>query len=343
MKNIRKIPIKDLPCCVQSPVLPLLSYFWFCFCCPPARPFQADISEELIDSHNFASLDSYQEREDTVESQRRSRRRFYSEGEDYQYGYSQSLSCDMGFFDENNPFINKWVRRFSDNNSGRKDMQRYLERSARYLPLMESILENQGVGRNLAYVAMAESGYNAYAVSSKNAVGYWQFIASTGRRYGLRIDKYVDERRDFYLSTKAAGKYLSELCSMFGSWPLALAAYNAGEGRISALVKKHGSDFWLLARRGKLPRETANFVPKIIAMRKISERPWHYGFSQLRYQSPLDYQIVEFKRPLSLKSLARAANVPYEEVARLNPKYKTAAVPVYGSKVALRIPSYTGF
>ena len=301
-------------------------------------PFQAEIPEGLAGSYSFAGGDSRLDGGGFAGSQW-GRGSSYDSAP-YRPSYSLSGSCDSDFFDENNGFVNKWIRRLSSNSSGRKSMQVYLERSTRYLPLMESILEKQGVEGDLAYVAMAESGYSARAVSSQNAVGYWQFIYGTGKRYGLRIDKYVDERRDFYLATQAAGKYLSELCAMFGSWPLALAAYNAGEGRVSAALRKHGGGFWRLAQRGRLPTETINFVPKIIAMKKISERPWKYGFMQVRYQTPLSYQIVEFRKPLSLKSLSLAANVPYREIRRLNPKYKTDIVPVYGSKVSLRVPGY---
>ncbi len=308
---------------------------------PACTPFQAAIPEDSAAANNFIGWDTYDESSGFNNSRRRGRGSFSQSGA-YPPGRYQAggpASCDLSFFNQNSPAVRQWIHKLTARSSGRASMQRYLERSARYLPLMETILEKQGLTGELAYVAMAESGYSSHARSSQNAVGYWQFIASTGRRYGLRIDKYVDERRDFYLSTQAAGKYLSELCLMFGTWPLALAAYNAGEGRIGALIKKYGGGFWHLAQRGKLPRETANYVPKIIAMRRISARPWRYGFLQVRYQQPLSYQIVEFQKPLSLRSLSQAAGVSYQEIRRLNPKYKTDTVPVYGSGVSLRIPS----
>ena len=235
------------------------------------------------------------------------------------------------------PDVNKWIRYFTG--KGRGYMQSYLQRSQRYLPLMQSILKENDLPLDLVYVALIESGFSPRAFSTANAVGYWQFIYGTGKRYGLRIDGFVDERRDPILSTRAAANYFKNLYSLFGSWELALASYNAGEYKVNRGIFKHyNRNFWFLSDRKALPRETRNYVPKLIAAIKIAKNPRRYGFYMLKYEEPIQYDVVHLKKSISLKKLAQKLEVDYKELKRLNPMYKGEYVPIYNSDAHVRVP-----
>lgn len=231
-----------------------------------------------------------------------------------------------------------WVNYFLGR--GRKHMDLYLARSSRYLPMMKNVLREEGLPEDLVYVALIESGFSPKAHSHANAVGYWQFIHGTGKNFGLRIDGYVDERRDPVLSTRAAAAYFKSLYNLFGSWHLSLAAYNTGENRVKNRVMRYYTrDFWELARRNALPKETRNYVPKFIAAAMIAKSPETYGFSSIVYQAPLEYDAVEATNPISLKALAERLNVDHEEMMRLNPKFRGDYVPNYpGDKMMIRVP-----
>ena len=241
-------------------------------------------------------------------------------------------------FLDSHPDVDKWIQYFTGR--GKDQMKLYLERSSRYIPLMKSILKENNLPVNLVYVALIESGFSPKALSRSNAVGYWQFIYGTGKRYGLRIDGYVDERRDPVLSTRAAANYFKDLFSLFGSWPLALAGYNAGEYRVNRAVLKHyNRDFWFLSLKKALPRETRNYIPKLIASILISKNPQKYGFSNVNYQDPINFDLVEIKKPISLVKLAKQMNISKKTLKLLNPMYKGQYVPVYEGKTVLRIPT----
>ena len=181
-------------------------------------------------------------------------------------------------------------------------MKIYLERSARYLPIMKTVIRDAKLPDDLVYVALIESGFSPKAHSRSNAVGYWQFIYGTGKRYGLRIDGYVDERRDPVLSTHAAVNYFKDLYSLFGSWPLALAAYNTGEYRVNrAVLKYYNRDYWYLISKKAIPRETRNYVPKLIAAIRIANNPAKYGFfTTSKFQDQLNYDVVFLLASLSV-------------------------------------------
>lgn len=239
-----------------------------------------------------------------------------------------------------NPAVEKWINYFTG--SGRKHMKSYLERSSRYIPLMKSVLKENKLPENLVYVALIESGFSPKALSRANAVGYWQFIHGTGKRYGLRIDGFVDERRDPVLSTRAAANYFKDLYSLFGSWHLALAAYNAGEYRVNRAVLRHyNRNFWVLSSKRALPRETRNYIPKLIAAIHISKNPEKYGFHQLNYEEPIDYDLVTIKKSISLVKLAKQIGISKEKIQRLNPIYKGEYVPIYEKNTSIRIPTGT--
>lgn len=240
---------------------------------------------------------------------------------------------------EVNKQVQKWVNYFQGR--GRRYMETYLERSSRYLPMMKAELRREGLPEDLVYVSLIESGFSHKANSPAAAVGYWQFIRETGKVYGLKITPFVDERRDPVLSTQAAARYFKALHNLFGNWYLALASYNTGENRVKrAVMKYYTRDFWELARRRRLPRETANYVPKFIAATLIAKNPEVYGFRNLSYEPEFDHESIEIEKPISLQKLASGMSmVSYQELHRLNPMFRTHYVPVEsGQKVTLRIP-----
>jgi membrane-bound lytic murein transglycosylase D len=219
---------------------------------------------------------------------------------------------------EMNPRISRWVRYFTQEDSER--FGRFMSRGAYYKVLIQDLLVKGGVPPEFFYLAMIESGFTLHAHSAANAVGIWQFIPSTARMYGLRVDRHVDERLDVIRSTQAAARLLKNLHSRFGSWYLAMAAYNAGDARILRAIRRGRTrDFWRLAASGLLPRETANYVPQFQAAMRVARAPAHYGFTP----SPsLQYPKVRRVRLTSrdeLDKLKGAAGIPYPLLRWLNP------------------------
>lgn len=239
---------------------------------------------------------------------------------------------------EVNHMVLQWIEYFQG--QGRPHMERYLSRLPRYAPIMKDILHKQGLPEDLIYIALIESGFSSAAHSSASAVGYWQFIKGTGHHYGLQIDSYVDERRDFVRSTQAAADYFKGLYNLFGAWYLAIASYNVGENRVKSVVMKyHTRDFWQLARENKLPEETVNYVPKFLAARLIAKEPEKYGFTDLEYMAPLEFATADFTNSVDLRKLAKELNVDYDDIRDLNPSYKRGVAFVKGNdKLTLRVP-----
>jgi len=227
---------------------------------------------------------------------------------------------------------------------GRKVFTRWLERSTRYVPMMREIFREEGLPQDLAYLAMVESGFNPRAYSWAHAVGPWQFISSTGRLFGLKSDWWHDERRDYEKATRAAAKFLKDLHRRFdGDWYLAVASYNAGPGKISRAVKKYGTrDFWELIRGKYLQAETKNYIPKLLATLLIAKEPEKYGFVDLEYQDPFDYETVEIPSATDLEVVAGLCGIDYEEVKLLNPELKRWCTPPDVKNYRLNIPAGTG-
>lgn len=241
---------------------------------------------------------------------------------------------------EVNRLVLQWVDYFQGR--GREHMERYLSRSSKYLPMMKEILRKEGLPEDLVYIALIESGFSAHAHSSANAVGFWQFIRPTGRRYGLRVDNYIDERRDFEKATYAAADYFKGLYNLFGSWYLAIASYNVGEGKIMRLVMKHHTrDFWQLAKDRKLPQETVNYVPKFLAARIIAKEPEKFGFTEIDYMEPLNYEPIEIAHSVDLRKMAQSLAMDYEDLHALNPGFKRGIALEAGGKLVLRVPKGT--
>lgn len=240
---------------------------------------------------------------------------------------------------DDNEYVEKWINYFQG--KGRKYMETYLSRSTKYLPMMKEVMRENGLPEDLVYLSLIESGFSPQAHSRANAVGYWQFVRSTGRRFGLTVDPFIDERRDPVLSTRAAATFLKELYSLFGSWHLAMAAYNVGENRVRrAVTRNYTRDFWtLLRKRRALPVETKNYVPQFIAAVMIAHDPEKYGFRGISYEDPLSYDTVKLQSPISITKLASNLNVDPDELKLLNPKFRSDFVPISrGSETVVRIP-----
>jgi len=243
---------------------------------------------------------------------------------------------------EVNRMVLKWIDYFQG--QGRPHMERYLSRSTRYAPIMKEILRKEGLPEDLIYIALIESGFSSTAHSSASAVGYWQFIRGTGKQYRLRIDSFVDERRDFERSTVAAADYFKGLYNLFGAWYLAIASYNVGENRVKGLVMRNKTrDFWKLARERRLPQETVDYVPKFLAARLIGKEPAKYGFTDVEYMPPLEFSTVSFSSPIDIRRLATEMGLEYDDLRDLNPAYKrgVAPMPKSGDKLVLRVPKGT--
>jgi len=216
---------------------------------------------------------------------------------------------------------------------------RYLSRSTRYLPMIKEIFQEAGLPEDLAYLAMVESGFTPKAYSPAAASGMWQFIKGTGLRYGLAIDSYVDERRDPEKCTRAAANYLLDLYKQFGSWYLAAASYNCGEGRVQReLNQSNHKNFWELSANQCLPTETKNYVPQMIAATIIAKNPEKFGFKNVPYLPPMKHDKVAVTEPTSLTAAAVAVNVPTEEVAALNPELLRGVTPPDAQSYQLNLP-----
>ena len=242
-----------------------------------------------------------------------------------------------------NEAVETWIDFLKGPNRERTEV--WLERSGRYAAMIQAKLRERGMPEDLIYLAFIESGFSPKAYSRAAASGIWQFIAETGRRYGLEIGTYVDERRDPVAATDAALDYLSELYDRFGSWYLAAAAYNTGENRVARIMREvtgsergTDSDFWRIASR--LPRETRNYVPLMLAAGHIAKEPEKYGFDELEYQDPLTFDTVWVPGQVSLAAAAHAAGTDEQTVLDLNPHLVKGRTPP-NRAYAVRIPRGT--
>lgn len=216
----------------------------------------------------------------------------------------------------------------------------YLERSGRYLGMMKEILKANNMPEDIAFLPLIESGFNPNAYSVARAAGPWQFIAGTAKRYGLKIDWWMDERKDPVKSTEAAASYLKDLYGMFGSWNLAMAAYNAGEGRIlRALQRTKSDDYWSLLKTRHIRNETKEYIPRFIAARMIAVNPGEYGFENLDYHTPFQYDEVVLESPVDLDVAATCAETSLVMIKELNPELRRWSTPPNLGQYRLRIPA----
>ncbi|MGQ9648452.1 MAG: LysM peptidoglycan-binding domain-containing protein [Thermodesulfobacteriota bacterium] len=236
-----------------------------------------------------------------------------------------------------NQRVQQFIRYFQT--TGRKIFSNWLARSERYIPFMKNLLKENGLPEDLVYMALIESGFNPNAYSRRKASGPWQFIYPTGKKYGLKVNWWVDERRDPEKSTIAAAKYLKDLYDLFECWYLAAAGYNAGEGKIMNAVKRYRTDdFWELTKYRYLKRETKDYVPQMIAAALIAKDPEQYGFIDIEYQEPLQYETVKVPPVTDLRLVAKACEVSIEEIKSLNPELLRWCTPPDCQEYEIRIP-----
>lgn len=238
---------------------------------------------------------------------------------------------------EMNEQVERWIEFFTTG-KGRDRFALYLQRAGRYEAMIREKARDAQLPEDLLYLAMIESGMNPNAYSRARAVGLWQFIASTGRAYGLEISYWVDERRDPFRATDAAIAHLGDLYEEFGSWYLAAAAYNAGPARVRRGIRRTGSDdFWDLADARVLRRETRNYVPKLLAAATIARNAEKYGFGDVEPLPPLVFDVVHVPDATSFDVLADAAEVTEAEIRDLNPQFPRQVTPP-DREVDLRVP-----
>ncbi len=217
-----------------------------------------------------------------------------------------------------------------------------LQRSGRYLPMMREILRENGLPEDLVYIAMIESAFKSQAHSRAAAKGYWQFISGTGQRYGLKTTRDVEERSDPVKSTRAAAAYFRDLYEMFGDWHLAMAAYNAGEGRVLRGLQRTGArNYWELRDANALHRETRDYVPFFIATALIAKDPARFGFEVVP-DPPLEFDLVEVPRPVELARVARELGVSTETLKSLNGELRGRSTPRGVTAYPLRLPKGAG-
>jgi membrane-bound lytic murein transglycosylase D len=235
-----------------------------------------------------------------------------------------------------NEHVQKQIKAFS--NGERKFFEKSYKRSGLFRPMILEELRKAGLPEELSWVPLIESGFQARALSRARALGLWQFIASTGERYGLKRDRWIDERMDPIKSTQAALRYLSDLHSHFGDWTTALASYNCGEYKVKQVIRNQRfnylDNFWDLYLM--LPRETANFVPRFIATLLIVNNPEKYGFDLPTPDDPLEFVRLPMNSPIRLSSLSAALGLKNEVLSSLNPELRHGATPDY--EYVLRVP-----
>jgi len=249
-------------------------------------------------------------------------------------GYHKAIPLTM------NRYVEKAITQFTKRE--KKFFLQSYRRSGRYRPAILKALRKAGLPEELSWLPLIESGFNVRAFSKARALGLWQFIASTGYKFGLERDRWIDERMDSEKSTDAAISYLKELHQIFGDWTTVLAAYNCGEGTVLKTIRtqrvNYLDNFWDLYE--KLPRETAYYVPKFLAVLHILQDPKKYGITLPPVDSPQESEKVIIDKPVHLKSIAKSLNIPYETLLSLNPELKRHSTPARSHE--LKVPKGMG-
>jgi membrane-bound lytic murein transglycosylase D len=224
----------------------------------------------------------------------------------------------------------------------RQNIQNALNRSSEYIDEFKKIFKAEGIPEDLAYLPLIESGFRVYAVSRARAQGCWQFMASTARMFGLRVDWVVDERQDPFKSAAAAAKYLKRLYEEFGDWYLALACYNGGPRRVIRAIKHlKTKDFFKLARSRYIRRETRNYVPAFLASLVIAKNPETYGFTIEKAETTKIFaqtKTLQIPSPVDLRQVAALANIPYNQLQKINPELIREFTPFNQDLYSIRVP-----
>jgi membrane-bound lytic murein transglycosylase D len=221
----------------------------------------------------------------------------------------------------------------------REWLQAVLDRSRLYRAMIAQKLAERGMPRELLFLPAVESGFQPRAVSPKGAAGLWQLMRNTAAPYGLRMDEWIDERRDFTRATDAAVAKLAEGYRQFGSWEMSLAAYNAGAGRIARLARENGTaNYWTLRAKGVLPAETAAFVPQFAAISRILEQPGRHGL-RVSWDPAVAWEQVDVPRCVDLRMLAEASGVSGETLAAANPELLLGVTPPASYGYRLKVPA----
>ncbi len=267
------------------------------------------------------------------------RHNIFSMEVDPELGEIINTELELGRFDMP-MMVNKRVLQFLEYylGPGRQITEQGLKRSGRYLSYFREVFEREGVALDLIYVPHVESLFKATAYSRAHASGVWQFISGTARSYGLDVGWWVDERNNVELSTVAAARYLRDLYNEFGDWYLALAAYNAGPGRVRRNLRKFGKmDYWTMVERRLLPRDTRHYVPAILASILIYKHPKTYGFS-VEPDQPLRFENVAVSHQFDLRVIAETIEVEPDILEELNPELRRGITPYTDQPYQLRVP-----
>jgi membrane-bound lytic murein transglycosylase D len=224
---------------------------------------------------------------------------------------------------------------------GRNYMQKVLERRGVYEQMISGALRKEGLPQDLIYLAAGESSFNPFALSNKGAKGIWQFMPETGALYGLKRNRWVDEREDPAKSTRAAARHLKELYHTFGDWFLAMAAYDWNPSAVQRAIERTGyADFWMLRKLHALPQETENYVPIFLATALIAKDPKAYGFD-VPADPPLATEQVQVTVPTDLRLVAQLIDRPVEDLIRLNPSLQRWTTPANDPTFVLNLPAGT--
>ncbi len=240
-----------------------------------------------------------------------------------------------------NPKVEHWIERYCYKE--RRSFEKSLYRVDQIRPTMERIFEEASLPKDLVYMSLVESGGNFDAISRSGAMGYWQFMPGTAKRYGLRVDRWVDERRDLEKSTLAATRYLSHLYSIFGDWLLACAAYNAGEGTIKRLMKKYPdiTSFWDISRHMSIKRETLAYVPKFLATLTIGKNRQTYGLKDNKGLQAPSYDVVVISSFAYLEEISDVIGEPVSKLTRLNAELIRGCTPPLSKEYIIKVPKGT--
>ena len=238
----------------------------------------------------------------------------------------------------NQEILDKWFKIYTTGKS-KESVRLALQRSGRYMDMIKKVLKEYDLPEELKYLPIVESLFNNSTVSRAKAVGLWQIMSHRGKSLGLQINYWVDERRDPEKATRAAAKYLKELFILLNDWQLALVAYNRGEfGIIRDMKFSNASSVEEMKERSATPKETQNYVPQFIVAVKIAENPAEYGFENLDYETPLEYDTVVLNKVIDLKVVAKSANTTVETIKELNPSIMAWCTPHGYNNFELKIP-----